>query len=209
MIDDQNDQKYNRLSTIDNHADIEWNYRFNQKQWSDEVGVVIQFLVVYKSIVYMQLQNCKLLIVFQSLTQSKQTIRQEPDQIGDDGWLYYRPLLISQKNIKGSISESKSGCFQLIFHIRFGFPFQLQTPFLKIFFKYQRFFEFNVHNDLNSTMYQRLFSFLVYVSLKTRQNQYYLINQISNHFSYRPQIQFIYRPFYSQQYFLTFFGILE
>ncbi|CAL6018131.1 Hypothetical_protein [Hexamita inflata] len=46
----------------------------SQKQWSDEVGVVIQFLVVYKSIVYMQLQNCKLLIVFQSLTQSKQTI---------------------------------------------------------------------------------------------------------------------------------------
>ncbi|CAL6032998.1 Hypothetical_protein [Hexamita inflata] len=74
MIDDQNDQKFNCQSTIDNHADIEWKYCFYQKQWSDEVGVVIQFLVVYKSIVYMQLQNCKLLIVFQSLTQSKQTI---------------------------------------------------------------------------------------------------------------------------------------
>ncbi|CAL5992654.1 Hypothetical_protein [Hexamita inflata] len=74
MIDDQNDYKFNRQSTIDNHADIEWKYCFYQKQWSDEVGVVIQFLVVYKSIVYMQLQNCKLLIVFQSLTQSKQTI---------------------------------------------------------------------------------------------------------------------------------------
>ncbi|CAL6056444.1 Hypothetical_protein [Hexamita inflata] len=102
------------------------------------------------------------------------------------------------KNIKGSISESKSGCFQLIFYFRFGFPFQLQTPFLKIFFKYQHIFEFNVYNDLNSTMYQRLFSFLVYVSLKTRQNLQYLINQISNHFSYRPQIQFRYTPFYSQ-----------
>ncbi|CAL5982854.1 Hypothetical_protein [Hexamita inflata] len=76
MIDDQNDYKFNRQSTIDNHAVIEWKYCFyvSQKQWSDEVGVVIQFLVVYKSIVYMQLQNCKLLIVFQSLTQSKQTI---------------------------------------------------------------------------------------------------------------------------------------
>ncbi|CAL6054049.1 Hypothetical_protein [Hexamita inflata] len=70
MIDDQNDYKFNRQSTIDNHAAIEWKYCFYQKQWSDEVGVVIQFLVVYKSIVYMQLK----IINYQSLTQSKQTI---------------------------------------------------------------------------------------------------------------------------------------
>ncbi|CAL6047371.1 Hypothetical_protein [Hexamita inflata] len=50
-----------QLSSIDNHVDIEF-------------GVVIQFSVVYKSIVYIQLQNYKQLIVFQSLTQSKLTI---------------------------------------------------------------------------------------------------------------------------------------
>ncbi|CAL6061158.1 Hypothetical_protein [Hexamita inflata] len=48
-------------------------------------------------------------------------------------------------------------------------------------------------------MYCRLLSFLVYIWLKTRSNQYYLINQISKHFSYRPQIQFSYKPFYQQK----------
>ncbi|CAL6035131.1 Hypothetical_protein [Hexamita inflata] len=47
IIDDQNDYKFNRQSTIDNHADIEQKYCFYQKQWREEVGVVIQFLVVY------------------------------------------------------------------------------------------------------------------------------------------------------------------
>ncbi|CAL5987627.1 Hypothetical_protein [Hexamita inflata] len=45
MIDNQNDYKFNRQSTIDNHADVEWKYRFYQKQWSEEDEVYIQFLV--------------------------------------------------------------------------------------------------------------------------------------------------------------------
>ncbi|CAL6075413.1 Endonuclease_I [Hexamita inflata] len=113
----------------------------------------------------------------------------------------YRPPADFPKNIKGSISESTSGCLWLIFYFRFGFPFQLQTPFLKIFFKYQlilNFCYFNEYNNQNSMIYDRLLSFLVCISLKIRQNQQYLINQISNHFSYRPKIQFSYRPFYSQ-----------
>ncbi|CAL6002504.1 Hypothetical_protein [Hexamita inflata] len=87
MIDDQNDYKFNCQSTIDNHADIEWKYCFYQKQWSDEVGVVIQLLVVYKSIVCMQLQNYKQLIVFQSLTQSKQTIEMARTRSDRKRWL--------------------------------------------------------------------------------------------------------------------------
>ncbi|CAL6021061.1 Hypothetical_protein [Hexamita inflata] len=87
IIDDQNDYKFNRQSTIDNHIDIEQKYCFYQKQWSEEVGVVIQFLVVYKSIVYIQLQNYKLLIVFQSLTQSKLSIEMTRTRSDRRRWL--------------------------------------------------------------------------------------------------------------------------
>ncbi|CAL6092994.1 Hypothetical_protein [Hexamita inflata] len=87
IIDDQNDYKFNRQSTIDNHTDIEWKYCFYQKQWSDKVGVVMQFLVVYKSIVYMQLQNYKQLFVFQSLTQLKQTIEMARTRSDRRRWL--------------------------------------------------------------------------------------------------------------------------
>ncbi|CAL6030252.1 Hypothetical_protein [Hexamita inflata] len=70
------------------------------------------------------------------------------------------------KNIKGSISESKSGCLWLIFNFIFGFPFQLQIPFLKIFFKCQLIFNFcyfNEYNNQNSMIYDRLLSFLIYI----------------------------------------------
>ncbi|CAL5980659.1 Cation_efflux family protein [Hexamita inflata] len=87
IIDDQNDYKFNRQYTIDNHADVEWKYCYYQKWWSEEVGVVIQFYVVYKSIIYIQLQNYKQLIVFQSLTQSKLTIEMTRTRSDRRRWL--------------------------------------------------------------------------------------------------------------------------
>ncbi|CAL6084106.1 Hypothetical_protein [Hexamita inflata] len=122
MIDDQNDYKFNRQSTIDNHADIEWKYCFYQKQWSDEVGVVIQFLGVYKSIVYMQLQNCKLLIVFQSLTQSKITIEMARTRSDWRRWLALSYTCMIYHICMNSIQEYMkiTQIYIIILTIRFG-----------------------------------------------------------------------------------------
>ncbi|CAL5998525.1 Hypothetical_protein [Hexamita inflata] len=112
------------------------------------------------------------------------------------------PLAFFKKQAEGLQLRANLVDFGLYLASDLVFPFQLQTPFLKIFLKYQQIFDFcyfYVYNDLNSIMYCRLLSFLVYILFKTRQNQYYLINQISKHFSYRPQIQFGYKPFYQQK----------
>ncbi|CAL6094704.1 Hypothetical_protein [Hexamita inflata] len=87
MADDQNDYKLYHQSTVDYRADVEWKYCFYQKQWSEEYGVIIYVLVVYKSVVYMQLQNYKQLIVFQSLTYSKLTIQMTKTRSDRKRWL--------------------------------------------------------------------------------------------------------------------------
>ncbi|CAL6089230.1 Hypothetical_protein [Hexamita inflata] len=116
IIDDQNDYKFNRQYTIDNHANIEWKYCYYQKWWSEEVGVVIQFYVVYKSIVYIQLQNYKQLIVFQSLTQSKLTIEMTRTRSDRRRWLALLltcKLLLFKKNQPDQIFLVESGVRQM------------------------------------------------------------------------------------------------
>ncbi|CAL6095707.1 Hypothetical_protein [Hexamita inflata] len=137
IIDDQNDYKFNRQYTIDNYANIEWKYCYYQKWWSEEVGVVIQFLVVYKSIVYIQLQNYKLLIVFQSLTQSKLTIEMTRTRSDRRRWLALEQYLDS----KHTFYVIRSGLLQiiLIIHCYIQIQQQIVVILFQIIFLFHHF----------------------------------------------------------------------
>ncbi|CAL6012333.1 Hypothetical_protein [Hexamita inflata] len=112
------------------------------------------------------------------------------------------PLAFFKKQAEGLQLRENLVDFGLYLASDLVFHFSYRPLFLKYsqnINKFLIFCHFYAYNDLNSIMYCRLLSFLVYIWLKTRQNQYYLINQISKHFSYRPQIQFSYKPFYQQK----------
>ncbi|CAL6095627.1 Hypothetical_protein [Hexamita inflata] len=111
-------------------------------------------------------------------------------------------LAFFKKQAEGLQLRANLVDFGLYLALDLVFHFSYRPLFLKYssnINKFLNFCYFYVYNDLNSIIYCRLLSFLVYIWLKTRQNQYYLINQISKHFSYRPQIQFSYKPFYQQK----------
>ncbi|CAL6017652.1 Hypothetical_protein [Hexamita inflata] len=112
------------------------------------------------------------------------------------------PLAFFKKQAEGLQLRANLVDFGLYLASDLVFCFSYRPLFLKYsqnINKFLNFCYFYVYNDLNSIIYCRLLSFLVYIWLKSRLNQYYLINQISKHFSYRPQIQFSYKPFYQQK----------
>ncbi|CAL6020123.1 Hypothetical_protein [Hexamita inflata] len=112
------------------------------------------------------------------------------------------PLAFFKKQTEGLQLRANLVDFGLYLASDLVYHFSYRPLFLKYSSNINKFLDFcylNVYNDLNSMIYDILLRFLVYICLKTRQNLQYLITQISKHFSYRPQIQFSYKPFYQQK----------